>query len=140
MLRVDTGRNYEDGALAFDATGRRLAWGMIRSPAIEVLDVGSGERLAQLSGSGRGVTSLGLLDDGRRLVAGFAGSDALWAWNVDSGELVAVLPAGGGSLWSLASFGDGGRVVTGDQSGAVRVWETDGAAALRLWRGQHASR
>ena len=140
VLRVDTGRNYEDGALAFDATGRRLAWGMIRSPAIEVLDVGSGERLAQLSGSGRGVTSLGLLDDGRRLVAGFAGSDALWAWNVDSGELVAVLPAGGGSLWSLASFGDGGRVVTGDQSGAVRVWETDGAAALRLWRGQHASR
>ena len=105
-----------------------------------MVDAVGGEVLAQLRGSGRGVTSLALFEGGRRLVAGFSGSDALWTWDVDSGDVVAVLPAGGGSLWSLAPAADGGRVVTGDQSGTLRVWETSQAGARALWQGAAASR
>jgi WD40 repeat protein len=44
-------------------------------------------------------------------------------WNPDTGEEMLVLAPRGGTVWDAAWSPNGQRIVTGDQSGAVKVWD-----------------
>jgi WD40 repeat protein len=101
--------------------GRRIATSWI-SPAIQIIDIDSGEVLREMSHGGT-VRALALSKDGKRIVSG--GLDKLaHVWNTDTGELELTFKQHDDWITQAVFSPDGSEIISADHDQHVRVWNT----------------
>ena len=115
----------ETGAssMAFDPSGERLAVAKLVGPP-EIWDVGSGERVARLSGHTGPAADIAYSPDGGTI--GTASSDGtVRLWDGASGAPKLVLRGHTSAVWALAFSPDGSKLVSTGGGGAARIWALD---------------
>ena len=124
--------------VAFDPTGTRVATGSLLGVG-HIWDVESGSKLATLSGSSGGVTSIEFSPDGT--VVATAGTDGtVRLWDPQTGAQLLALRGHDRDVWNLAFSPDGSKLASSSLDGVVRVWSLDlddliGIADRELTRG-----
>jgi len=118
---ADTGADC--AALAFDATGARLAAGCGGEIRLYTARDGLAEE-ARLSGQGAGIRALAFDSSADRLASGDAAGQ--WAlWDLAGGHMIGRLVPAGSTIHQLVFAPDGKRLLSGDDAGRAILWDVD---------------
>jgi WD40 repeat protein len=117
-------------SLAVSTDGGVLAAGC-GDGRVRLRDLKQSRALPALAGPADGLTAIRFAP-ARRLLAGAGADGMVWLWDGDDGwtlcgQFAAALRRHGGMLSGVAFANEGTAVVTGDESGAVRLWDLFGA-------------
>jgi WD40 repeat protein len=111
--------NAEAGALALAADGRTLACGLSNGRVV-LLDIESGERLAELTGHTEGVSAVAISGDGLRVVSGST-DGSVRSWDGLERREVTVMPHLHAGIASVALSSDGALMATSSRYGVVSL-------------------
>ncbi|MEX2553598.1 MAG: protein kinase [Actinomycetota bacterium] len=113
----------EEDLYAVETQGRNLAVGTGNGEVL-VLDAGSGEVAARLSGSSGRIFALSFAADGRLIAGDQRGTLREWDWRAN--QLVHEVPnAHEGAVVSLDWSSEGERLASAGADGVVRLWDAD---------------
>ncbi|MHC5209501.1 MAG: WD40 repeat domain-containing serine/threonine-protein kinase [Planctomycetota bacterium] len=118
LLAAGTG-NAEVGSLALAADGRTLACGLSNGRVV-LLDIESGERLAELTGHTEDVNAVAISADGLRVVSGSA-DGSVRSWDGRERREVTVMPHLHAGIASVALSDDGTLMATSSRYGVVSL-------------------
>ncbi|MFP2957831.1 WD40 repeat domain-containing protein [Myxococcus sp. 1LA] len=119
-----TGHTGKPWALAFDATGQRLASGSA-DHTVRIWDVKQGTSQRVLEAGDR-VRAVAFLPSGALLTAGMR--QPIRLWNLEDGRVLTSMDERTVGVFSLAVAPQGGLVASGGMGGEVKVWRLpDGA-------------
>jgi WD40 repeat protein len=120
--------------LAFSPDGRRL-YAASQRETVTILDPATGERLHTIGGLGNVVDGLAVSPDGRLLAV--CNKIQLSVWLADGSRELWHAPANPNR--SAAFSPDGQWIATGDQDGAISLWEVAAAGSVRRRLPGHAA-
>lgn len=108
--------------VAFDPSGGRIA--VAGQSGVELWDVDSGRKMAELAGGTGGLLDVAFSPDGS-LIAGSAMDATVRVWDADSGVQLLQLRGHKDVAWDVEFSADGSKLASADVSGVVRVWALD---------------
>src|SRR5262249_52235067 len=131
--RSEGDRSYPIYSVAIAHDGSRVALGRWDG-VVHIWDAQAGRLLPRYAGSGYYACEVSWSPDGRRLASleSIAQRNAIHVWNADSGALVFTSGHHNGKPQRLRWSPDGQHLASGDNSGAVALW--DATTGVRLAR------
>jgi eukaryotic-like serine/threonine-protein kinase len=102
---------------------------------VNLVDLATGEGIAELAGHTMAAQAITFSPDGRRLVTGSLDGTAR-LWDARSGAALQVLRGHEGPVNAVLFTPDGGRVVTASRDGTVRIWDVTRGQQLLTLPGQ----
>lgn len=131
LVRRLQGHTRQINALAFDATGKRIA-SASSDNSVRLWDVDSGREVRTLSAGDQFVpVALAFHPDGRRLAVGDGWySGTVLIWDVESGQKLSELRGHSSDLGSVAYSPDGRRLATAAGDGQIKIWDADSGDEL----------
>jgi WD40 repeat protein len=99
------------------------------SAIVRIWDAASGALRHTLTGNGEGVGAVAISPDGALLITGDCWMEpaecVARVWRVKTAKVESVLPGHDGAVRSVRFANNGRWVATGDESGNVRIWNTE---------------
>ncbi len=134
VILRDTAYYGERGAVQFFPEGKTVAWGV--KDNVKVVDLRTGEVMAELPAQVQSVIVLAISPNGRTLATGsWGGTISLWNCADSKPHLQAVVRGSKQHVYSLAFSSDSKVLVSGDHEGMVRFWDVETGESTGFLRG-----